>query len=387
MSEEAALIVKRRKIANVFKGEPWVYPNAVIGGPDEACLVRVITEEDEFIGWADYNPKAPVPAKILLRREIWPGDQLFISVFLENAITRRLRLGMSVQGGAYRLVNSEGDGLPGLVIDQFGHTLVIDILSVGMLKRLETIQGVLKQMLDDSIQVVRFAEDAAKREGCDPILIEDDTTIRFSENGVYYEVPMSKSQKTGFYLDQRENRRLVAQYASERTVLDLFSYQGGFSLSALAGGAVDALAVDSSQEALNMALSHAERNSLELGIYQADAFEFFDNIEQKYDMIICDPPKLSPRKANKEKALSAYRYLIKNCLKSLHDNGLLLVCSCSQNIQHEDLRQVLIQQANKLNQTLDVIAMTNQPPDHPWPLAFETSRYLSSILVELRLVS
>lgn len=386
MSGEPSLIVKRRKVANVLKGEPWVYPNAVIGGPDEACLVRVITEEDQFLGWADYNPDAPVKARILLRREIWPGDQLFTSVFLENAITRRLRLGMSVQGGAFRLVNGEGDGMPGLVIDQFGHHIVIDIYSLGMLRRLEFIQRGLKQLLDDSPQVVRFGEDAAKREKCDPIPFAGDVTLRFAENGVYYEVPLNKTQKTGFYLDQRENRRLVARYAADRSVLDLFSYQGGFALSALAGGAVDALAVDSSQDALNMALAHAERNSLDLGIYQSDVFDFFNHVDQPFDLIVCDPPKLAPRKSNKEKAMSAYRHLSKKCLEVLSDNGLLLISSCSQSIQHDDLRQVVLQQANKLGMTLDVIAMTHQPPDHPWPLAFETGRYLSSLLLEQRLV-
>ena len=381
------LTVKKRKVANVLKGEPWVYPNAVVKEPEEPCLVRVVTEDDIFLGWADFNPAAPVRARILLRREVWPGDQLYISAFIEQAISRRLRLGMSVQGGAYRLVNSEGDGLPGLVIDQFGSTIVIDILSKGMLHRLPIIQDTLKQILDDSTQVVRLSEDTAKREECEPIAFEENTLLRFAENGVYYEVPLSQTQKTGYFLDQRENRRLIARYAGERNVLDLFSYQGGFALSALAGGALSALSVDSSENALDAALSHADRNTLDLSTMQCDVFDCFEHIDQKYDLIICDPPKLAPNKRHKDKALSAYRYLVRNCLEKLQDNGLLLVCSCSQTIQNEDLRQVVIQQANKLKLHLDVIAMTNQPPDHPWPLAFQTGRYLSSLLLELRAVS
>ena len=386
-TSEEVLVVKKRKVANVFKGEPWVYPNAVVRGPEESCLVRVETEDNNFLGWADYNPKAPIRARILLRREVWPGDQLYISAFLEQAISRRLRLGMSVQGGAYRLVNSEGDGMPGLVIDQFGNTLVIDILSSGMHKRLEFIIDTLQQILDDSKIVVKLSEETAKREHCDPIHIEDDTMIRFAENGVYYEIPLSQTQKTGYFLDQLENRRLIARYAAERTVLDLFCYQGGFALSALAGGAASALAVDSSEDALNAALSHAERNTLEMGVLQSDVFKVFEQIPHKFDMIICDPPKLAPQKSHKDRALNAYRFLIGNCLEKLHDNGLLLVSSCSQTIQNEDLRQVIIQQANKHKMHFDVIAMTNQPPDHPWPLAFQTGRYLSSLLIELRSVS
>ena len=385
--EANILTVKKRKVANVLKGEPWVYPNAVVQGPDEACLVRVVTEDDIFLGWADYNPEAPVRARILLRREIWPGDQLYISAFIEQAITRRLRLGMSVQGGAYRLVNSEGDGMSGLVIDQFGNTIVIDILSKGMLTRLPIIQDVLKQILDDTKQVVRLSDDTAKREQCDPIGISEDSLLRFAENGVYYEVPLSNTQKTGFYLDQRDNRRLVARYAGERNVLDLFSYQGGFALSSLAGGAMSALSVDSSQDALDGALRHADNNTLDLAILQSDVFECFEHLDQKYDLIICDPPKLAPNKRHKDKALGAYRFLVRSCLERLDDNGLLLVCSCSQTIQTEDLRQICIQQANKLKLHLDVVAMTNQPADHPWPLAFQTGRYLSSLLLELRAVS
>ncbi|NRA38338.1 MAG: class I SAM-dependent methyltransferase, partial [Planctomycetes bacterium] len=163
-----------------------------------------------------------------------------------------------------------------------------------------------------------------------------------------------------------------------------FSYQGGFALSALAGGAIEATAVDSSETALLMASSHSLRNNLDLNTIHSDVFDVFDYLPGKYDLIICDPPKLAPRKSHLEKGLSAYRYLCKQCLNSLNEGGLLLVSSCSQIIQAEDLRIILVQQANKLHIELDVIAMTHQPADHPWPAAFTTSRYLSSILVELR---
>ncbi|NRA39958.1 MAG: hypothetical protein HRU15_17580, partial [Planctomycetes bacterium] len=195
------LRVRRRKVANVLKGEPWVYPNAILEAPDEACLVRIVTDDDQFLGWGDFNPSAPVRARILSRKEVWPGDNLYIAQSIEAAISRRLRLGMSVQGGAYRLVNSEGDSMPGLVIDQFAHSIVIDIYSIGMLKRLPLIQNILKQILDDSLQYVRFSEDSAKREGGEAIIIQEEALIRFSENGVFYELDLQQSQKTGYFLD------------------------------------------------------------------------------------------------------------------------------------------------------------------------------------------
>ena len=211
-------------------------------------------------------------------------------------------------------------------------------------------------------------------------------TLHIEQNGVLYKVPLGAVQKTGFYLDQRDNRRLIAAWAEGRRVLDLFSYHGGFALACLANGAAEVLAVDSSQPALEVAVANAEANEFDLQTLCADVFDALPQLKEsgQYDLIICDPPKLAPRRADAAKALNAYRYLIAQCLDLLAEHGILLVASCSQAIGAEDLRQLLAQQGRKAGLELDVLAVTGQPSDHPWPVGFTTGNYLSAVIVERR---
>ena len=258
------LSVKRRKVANVFAGEPWIYPNAIPTEQKiEPGLCAVCTETGEHIGYADYNGDAPVPGRLLSREDVWPGDEEFLEQQLVNAIERRLRLGYHFQATGFRLVNAEGDGLPGLVIDSFSTTLVIDIYSRGMRDRIPLIKAFFAEKLSGMRCVVRLGADAARRENVDQI--EPEThEITFCEQSVRFDFTIGAGQKTGFYLDQRDNRRLVAQWARNRRVLDLFCYHGAFSLSALANGAESATAVDSSEKALDAALHNAALNGMEL---------------------------------------------------------------------------------------------------------------------------
>jgi 23S rRNA (cytosine1962-C5)-methyltransferase len=379
------LIVKRRKIANVINGEPWIYPNAIVSEQVPAGLCHVFTEDGRHVGWADYNPVAPVPARLLTCEAEWPGEEELIALRLLRSMQRRLRQGYSFQAGASRLVNSEGDGLPGLVIDCYARTMVVDFITRGMRERKDMIERVLAEHFADAQRVYRMSVDAAQREGLKP-LDPADVTVSFAEHGILYQIAIGASQKTAFYLDQRENRRLVAHYAQGRRVLDLFSYQGAFSLNALAAGAVASLAVDSSDEALTAARRHAEANNFGLSTVTADVFDIIDDLtsEGPFDLVICDPPKLAPRRQDKRKALGAYRHLADRRVRLLSDSGLLLFCSCCQAVQEEDLRTLLAQVARRQRVELDVIATLGQPADHPWPVCFPTARYLSSILIEKR---
>ncbi len=405
------VIAKRRKIANVFAGEPWVYPNAIIDAPDERALVHVVTEDGKHVGFGDYNPDAPVRVRLLTREEEWMGDKDLIDSRLHTAFWRRVGLGLQPQGGAVRLVNGEGDGLPGIVVDSYGANVVIDLYSAGMRDRIHLIKDFYKNMLADCRLYVRMGIDAAKREGVPPLNPEtvdvenkdnadnsidteeasdpdNSNVLTMAENGVLFTIDIGASQKTGFFIDQRDNRRLIARFAQERRVLDLFCYHGGFALSAIAGGAASALAIDSSEGALATAAQNAENNGFELELMQCDVFKCFERLEQterRFDLIICDPPKLAPRRGDKERGLRAYRYLVDRCLKILEPNGILLLASCSQAIGTEDLRRLLAQQGEKNEMNLDVLAEVSQPADHPWPVGFPTGRYLSSLIVHRRM--
>lgn len=382
------LIVRRRKVANVLAGEPWIYPNAVIEAPETATTAPVVTDDGEILGVADCNPASALRARLLWRGEdleAWPGEGPWLHERLAMAVDRRMRLGYQLAGGGVRLVNAEGDGLPGLVIDLLGRHLVIDLHSLGMRDRLPLIEAFLAEQLADCPRSVRLGRDTAQREGC-AALEPASAEAAFGENGVLYKIPLGAAQKTGFYLDQRDNRRLVAAWADGRRVLDLFSYHGGFSMACLANGAAEVLAVDSSQPALDVAIANAEANEFALQTLCADVFDTLPKLREQgaYDLIICDPPKLAPRRTDAPKALKAYRYLIAQCLELLSENGILLVASCSQAIGAEDLRLLLAQQGRKAQMELDVLAITGQPSDHPWPVAFTTGSYLSAVIVERR---
>ncbi len=379
------LEVQRRKVANVFRGAPWIFPNAVRNGPDEPGLLKVVTETGRFVGWADYNPQAPVPGRLLSRGEDWPGEEVWLRLRLQSALERRMRLGYSFGGGGVRLVNGEGDGMPGLVIDAYGTTMVYDFYTRAMRERGELIVQILKPQFSDYHHVMRMGRDAAEREHCEPL--EPATTeIIFGENGLCFQAQLDASQKTGFYLDQRDNRRFIARCAAGRRVLDLFAYHAAFSLSALAAGARSALAVDSSTEALATAMKDAERNGLSLMTSEADVFSSLPEIAKHgpFDMIICDPPKMAPSRKHREKGLGAYRRLCRQCLPMLGQGGLLLLSSCSQAIDTDDLRGILGQISSRQRLALDVVAITHQPADHPWPVGFLTGRYLSTVIVERR---
>lgn len=383
---EDAVVVRRRKVAGVLKGEPWIYPNAVASAPDEAGFYPVVFEDDgEHLGWADYNPAAPVRGRLLSRDGDWAGDEVVIPDLMNKAINRRLHLGYQLQGGAFRMINGEGDGLSGLVIDCFGRHLVVDCYSAGMRGRAGLIAEALGNGLSDCPVHVRMGGDAARREGVTPLSPEA-AAVDYAENGVLFSFELGADQKSGGYLDQRDNRRLITNWAGERRVLDLFCYHGGFGLSCMAAGARSALCVDSSEAAIAATLANAERNGIDVDGVAMDVFDGIESLAEvgPFDLIVCDPPKLAPNKRSKTKALKAYRFLVDRCLRLLEVGGVLLVASCSQAIDAEDLRKLLEQQAKKISTNLDVIAVTGHPPDHPWPVGFTTGRYLSAIAVERR---
>ena len=379
------LQVRRRKIAGVLKGEPWVYPNAVIDGPATAGLVRVVDDGGKHVGWADWNPDAPVRARMLSRATEWQGDLTLIHQRIEAAFNRRLRCGYSLQGSAMRLVNGEGDGLPGLAIDLFGTSLVCDFYSLGMWRRREHIEAMLTHAFSDYSRYFRVGAEAAKRENMQAVEPEEGM-LEYGENGLLFEVTIGSDQKSGAYLDQRDNRRLVAHWASGRRVLDLFCYHANFALCCLGAGASEAVAIDSSELALMAAQANADRNGFPLEVRQANVFDALDDLagEEHFDLVICDPPKLAPRRRDKARALGAYRFLIDRCLRLLEPGGILLVSSCSQAIGTDDLREIIAQIGSKKRLALDVLAETTQPSDHPWPVGFLAGRYLASVAVELR---
>jgi len=295
---------------------------------------------------------------------------------------------------AIRLVHAESDGLPGLVVDQYGETCVLQILSAGMERWKETVFRCLReitepaQIYERSEVEVRVLEGLAKRKG---LLwgenIEDNLNIH--ENGLKYQVDVAGGHKTGFYIDQRDNRAVVRTLAKGREVLDCFCYTGGFSVAALAGGANSVVGVDTSSDALTIARSNVELNGLpakRMETIQGDVFRILRDMRdraQQFDMVILDPPKFAPTAAQVQKAARGYKDINLLALKLLRPGGILVTFSCSGGVDAMLFRRILAGAALDAGVEAQIMGHLEQSPDHPVSLTFPESAYLKGLVLRV----
>jgi 23S rRNA (cytosine1962-C5)-methyltransferase len=297
-------------------------------------------------------------------------------------------------GDALRLVHAESDGLPGLVVDQYGDTLVMQCLSAGIELWRETIAELLMQLTgaerlyERSDVDVRVLEGLPERTGC-MRGSEPPGRIRIHEGALSYWVDIRQGHKTGFYLDQRENRWRVGQFAKERQVLDCFSYTGGFALSALAGGASFVTAIDSSADALALAKENLALNRLpasKMEWIEGDVFQFLRVLRDRgrsFDMIILDPPKFAPTAAQAERASRGYKDINLLAFKLLRPGGILATFSCSGGVSEDLFQKIVFGAALDAGVNAQIIARLHQGFDHPVALNFPEGAYLKGYVIRL----
>jgi 23S rRNA (cytosine1962-C5)-methyltransferase len=315
-------------------------------------------------------------------------DAAFVARRVDEALGLRKRLALpSEETTAYRLVNSEGDGLPGCVVDVYGDVCAVQFTALGMKRMEEAVYAALAQALSPRAIVEVAAGGFAQIEGfasaTRPVHGElGDGKVICRENGVALEVEPLGGQKTGMFLDQRENRRRVAGLARGARVLDVYTYAGGFALAALRGGAASATCVDSSARALERARGNAERNGLAgLEAVESDAFRFLETARPRgWDLVIVDPPKFARAKKDLEAALKGYQRLNALAMNACADGALLATCSCSQLVAPELFERVIAGAARDAGRRVQVLEVASQGPDHPVPPAFPEGRYLKFVL-------
>jgi 23S rRNA (cytosine1962-C5)-methyltransferase len=312
---------------------------------------------------------------------------------IERAAQRRRTFGLpSPETNALRMVNAEGDDLPGLIVDMFGDVAVVQLGTIGMKRRetilLEAIERVLKPraIVDRTSSAVARGENFQLGEGV--VRGETDVSaLSFSERGLSYELPLSLAQKTGFYLDQRPMRGRVEQLAKGRRVLDTYSYVGAFALAAARGGATEVVAVDESALALEVGAECARRNGLldRIRYVRSDARERMTlaGREGGFDLVLCDPPKFAPSKRSKLGALGAYQKLCAAACRATKPGGLLLVSSCSAAVGLDALTRALAIGARDVNVRATVLERFFQGFDHPVPAPFPEGLYLKSVLASV----
>jgi 23S rRNA (cytosine1962-C5)-methyltransferase len=385
----AKVFLKRGRANPLWQGHPWVFSGAILreeGAFEPGDIVDVCDVEGRYIGRGFANPRSQIRVRMMTHRDE-SVDEALLGQRLEEAIALRRRLGLpSAETTAFRLVNSEGDGLPGLVVDVYGDVCAAQFTALGM-KRLETlIYEQLQRLLSPRAILEVSAGGFSQIEGFGSatrvVRGEEITTVECKENGIRLEVDPLRGQKTGMFLDQRENRRRIGELSKGARVLDIYTYAGGFSLAALRGGAKEATCVDTSTRALERARHHAELNALgPLETVEADAFRFLETAPPRgYDLVVIDPPKFARAKKDLTAALKGYERLNALAMNACADGGLLATCSCSQLVDAETFERLIAQASRSIGRRVQVLEVTSQGADHPIPPAFPEGRYLKFIL-------
>jgi 23S rRNA (cytosine1962-C5)-methyltransferase len=387
----ARVVLKRGRAKPLWHGHPWVYSEAVARVEGEAApgdAVDVVDWEGRFIGRGFYNPRSQIRVRLVTRRAGEAIDATLVARRMGEARGLRARLGLpSAETTAYRLVNSEGDGLPGLIVDVYGDAAVVQYTALGA-KRLE--DWVLLALAEDArVRAVYEAAPGgfATLEGfaAQARLVRGEPRERVPclESGMRLEIDPLSGQKTGHYLDQRENRLRVAQVAAGARLLDCCTYVGGFAVIALRAGALAATGVDISSRALERARAHAALNGVaeRFETVEADVFRFLEAAPAgSYDLVVLDPPKFARARKDVEAALKGYRRLNALALAACTTGGLLATASCSQLVSDADFERALAGAAIDASRRLQVLEVRGTGPDHPLPPTFAEGRYLKFLL-------
>jgi 23S rRNA (cytosine1962-C5)-methyltransferase len=381
----AGLIVNPR--ARIFHGHDWVYATEVrktFGDPKPGDVITLKDFRDRPLGAAIYNPASQIIARRFSRRR-QDLDADFFQRRISQAVHLRERLGINVK--LARLVWSESDGIPGVIIDRYGDHVVLQTLTLAMEMRQEIIIAAIIEVLQPASIVLRNDAPIRKAEG----LIQEIRLVHGASpgsftveaNGVLFEVDPVDGQKTGLYLDQLDAHASVAALADGKRVLDCFSNQGGFALACAKAGASKVTAVDSSESAIAAVRRNAELNGVEIEAIAANAFDFLKNAEEAYDLIILDPPSFTRNKAALADAMRGYKEIHLRALKLLPNGGVLSTYCCSHHATREMFLENLVSASNDAKKTVRLHATHTQRLDHPILPALPETEYLKGFTVEV----
>jgi 23S rRNA (cytosine1962-C5)-methyltransferase len=389
------VVLKRGRAKPLWHGHPWVLSEAIArtdGEPADGEVVAVADHEGRVIGRGLYSGRSQLRVRLLAGPDEEVDSQLFRARLGEALALRREVLGLPRPGtDGFRWVHGEGDRLPGLVVDAFGDCLVVQFLSAGMKGRENEILDLLEALARPRAIAEVVSPEVQRLEG-----ITARTRVArgsppegpwiIHEDGLEFACDPLGGQKTGFYFDQRENRQAVARLARGRRVLDGYSYTGAFACHAARAGAARVVAVEASERACGLARENARRNRLEVEVVNEDLALYLREsarADERFDLVILDPPKFAPRAETTGDALRAYRAVNAAALLLLED-GILASASCSQRVGEAELGRALTEAAKEVGRSLQVLEVRSQAPDHPWPAAAPESRYLTMFICWVR---
>lgn len=386
------IYLKKGKEDSLKRFHPWVFSGAIVhmdDGIEEGDIVRVITQSDAFIALGHYQIGS-IAVRVLSFQDIAIDDD-FWKQRLAAALLMRQCAGIAdnPENNTFRLVHGEGDNLPGLVIDCYGKTAVMQAHSVGMHVCRNVIARQLVEVMGNRIENVfyksettlPFKADLGQENGFIYGGSDDNVAV---ENGLKFHVDWLKGQKTGFFVDQRENRKLLEHYAKGKTVLNMFCYTGGFSFYAMRGNAKTVHSVDSSAKAIELTNANVELNFPGDKRHQAfceDAFKFLDAAKDKYDLIILDPPAFAKHRAALHNALKGYTRLNVKAFEKIKSGGILFTFSCSQVVTKDNFRNAVFTAAALAGRNVRILHQLHQPADHPINIYHPEGEYLKGLVL------
>jgi 23S rRNA (cytosine1962-C5)-methyltransferase len=384
------VLLHKGRARPLWFGHPWVYGKAVArldGNAQPGDAVSVADHDGRFIGRGLWNPRSQIPVRLCTRKDE-PIDLAFFRGRIAAARARRARFGLpSERTTAYRLINSEGDDLPGVVVDVFGSALAVQVTTLGMALRREALWEALSAELSPTSIYEVAAQSYAEVEGfvAQSRVVRGPSAARVPclEDGIALEVEPLGGQKTGMFVDQRESRMRVGALARGARVLDCYSYAGGFALQAARGGATEVTAVDSSARAVARIEAHAAANGLQaIRAVEMDSFRFLETATPRsYDVVVIDPPKFARARKDLEAARKGYERLNALAMTACAPGAVLVTCSCSQNVSAEDFERIVAAGAKQAGRSVKILEHAGAGADHPLPPGFVEGQYLKVLFV------
>lgn len=391
MNSVPQIHLKKGKAGSAIGRHPWLMSQAIDhidGAPAPGDEIEV-RDEKGFLAWGLWNPKSHIRARLYS----WKESERITPDLWRKLLVRAIELRYDIlklrtEKTVCRLVFSEGDGLSGLIVDQYDQWLVAQITSLGLARRREEIMQILAELTRAKGIYLRGDSPVLKQEGLEiqnecVMGLVPTNPVEVVENGVRFLVDLEMGQKTGFYSDQRENRKKISAYASGVRVLDLCTYTGAFALNLAKLGATEIVAVDSSEAAIERAKANSKLNDFtQINFLCADVFDFLHSEAsgKKFDLIVLDPPRFAPSKGDRERALKSYFKLNEAALKLLCPNGIFLTCSCSHQIGRDDFTNMFRSVVRRSQRVAQILDQGSQGPDHPVSSACPETMYLKSII-------
>jgi len=385
------IVLKSGKDQAVHRYHPWIFSGAIkkiYGNPSEGDIVSVYDNKDNFLAVGHYQP-GTIAVRVLSFDDTEP-DVEFFRGRIKSAIDFRKSVGLigNEATNVFRLIHAEGDNLPGLIADFYNGVVVMQMHSVGMYRIRKEIAAIIFELMGDNVTAVYDKSEStipfkSGISGVNEFLYGNSDPVVVTENGFKFKIDWTTGQKTGFFIDQRENRKLLSEFTKGRSVLNMFGYTGGFAVYAMKDATL-VHSVDSSFSASEMAAENVRLNFGEDDrhvSHQVDAFEFLNDIKEKYDLIILDPPAFAKHNNVLANALQGYKRLNMKAIEQIRHGGIIFTFSCSQVVTRENFRKSVFAAAANTGRKVRILHQMSQPPDHPVNIYHPESEYLKGLVL------